>query len=43
MNEISNREQDAEVVSYVVCSRWNLEKDPTKYMSWHIYKKIFLK
>ena len=32
----SIREIEAEVVSYIVCSRWNLEKDPTKYMSWHI-------
>lgn len=32
----SIREIEAEVVSYIVCSRWNLEKDPLEYISWHI-------
>ena len=30
------REIEAETVSYVVCSRWNLESDPKRYISSHI-------
>ena len=29
-------EIEAEIVSYLVCSRWNLEKEPIEYISWHI-------
>jgi hypothetical protein len=33
------REIEAETVSYVVCSRWNLEFDPKRYISSHITER----